>query len=33
MLAVMPALVPGIHAFLYCWKQDVDGRDKADHDA
>jgi 2-oxoglutarate ferredoxin oxidoreductase subunit beta len=28
--AVMPALVAGIHAFLFV--QDVDGRDKPGHD-
>jgi hypothetical protein len=31
-LIVMPGLVPGIHAF-YAARQDVDGRDKPDHDA
>jgi hypothetical protein len=30
--AVMPGLVPGIHAFLFRFKQDVDGRDKPGHD-
>ncbi len=30
--AVMPGLVPGIHAFLSFNKQDVDGRDKPGHD-
>jgi hypothetical protein len=29
---VMPGLVPGIHVFEYCGKQDVDGRDKPGHD-
>jgi hypothetical protein len=29
---VMPALVAGIHVFLVCRKQDVDGRDKPGHD-
>jgi hypothetical protein len=29
-VAVMPGLVPGIHAF--CHEQDVDGRDKPGHD-
>jgi hypothetical protein len=28
----MPGLVPGIHVFLSCNKQDVDGRDKPGHD-
>ena len=28
----MPGLVPGIHVFEYCGKQDVDGRDKPGHD-
>src|SRR3989442_7464775 len=28
----MPALVAGIHDFLSCGKQDVDGRHKAGHD-
>ena len=28
----MPALVAGIHVFLECSKQDVDGRHKAGHD-
>jgi hypothetical protein len=28
----MPALVAGIHVFLQCCKQDVDGRDKPGHD-
>jgi len=28
----MPALVAGIHVFLECRKQDVDGRDKSGHD-
>jgi hypothetical protein len=28
----MPGLVPGIHAFLFVAKQDVDGRDKPGHD-
>jgi hypothetical protein len=28
---VMPALVAGIHVFLFC-VQDVDGRDKPGHD-
>jgi hypothetical protein len=28
----MPALVAGIHVFLGCRKQDVDGRHKAGHD-
>jgi 2-oxoglutarate ferredoxin oxidoreductase subunit beta len=27
----MPGLVPGIHAFFF-YGQDVDGRDKPDHD-
>ena len=27
------AYVPGIHVFLLCIKQDVDGRDKPGHDA
>jgi hypothetical protein len=26
------AYVPGIHVFLECRKQDVDGRDKPGHD-
>ena len=30
--AVMPGLVPGIHVFLSCAKQDVDGRTKSGHD-
>jgi hydroxymethylglutaryl-CoA lyase len=29
---VMPGLVPGIHVFLRCRKQNVDGRDKPGHD-
>jgi hydroxymethylglutaryl-CoA lyase len=29
---VMPGLVPGIHVFLRCIKQGVDGRDKPGHD-
>ena len=29
---VMPGLVPGIHVFLRCVDQDVDGRDKPGHD-
>jgi hypothetical protein len=28
----MPALVAGIHVFLYALIQDVDGRDKPGHD-
>jgi hypothetical protein len=28
----MPGLVPGIHVFCVCGKQDVDGRDKPGHD-
>jgi len=28
----MPALVAGIHVFLHCLKEDVDGRDKPGHD-
>jgi len=28
----MPGLVPGIHVFLECRKQDVDGRTKSGHD-
>ena len=30
--AVMPGLVPGIHAFLSTNHKDVDGRDKPGHD-
>jgi hypothetical protein len=30
--AVMPGLVPGIHAFGAARKEDVDGRDKPGHD-
>ncbi len=30
--AVMPGLVPGIHALLLCGTQDVDGRVKPGHD-
>jgi hypothetical protein len=29
---VMPGLVPGIHVFQQCSKQDVDGRVKPGHD-
>jgi hypothetical protein len=29
----MPALVAGIHLFLYSKIKDVDGRDKSGHDA
>jgi hypothetical protein len=29
----MPGLVPGIHVFLVCGSQDMDGRDKPGHDA
>jgi hypothetical protein len=29
----MPALVAGIHVFLYSSIKDVDGRDKPGHDA
>ena len=32
-VAVMPALVAGIHALLWLKKKDVDGRDKPGHDA
>jgi hypothetical protein len=32
LLAVMPALVAGIHVFAPLNKQDVDGRDKPGHD-
>ena len=31
-LTVMPALVAGIHVFLFVPKQVVDGRDKPGHD-
>jgi hypothetical protein len=30
--SVMPRLVPGIHVFKACGKEDVDGRDKPGHD-
>ncbi len=30
--SVMPGLVPGIHVFLDCCNEDVDGRDKPGHD-
>jgi hypothetical protein len=30
--AVMPGFMPGIHVFLSCSKQDVDGRIKSGHD-
>jgi hypothetical protein len=30
--AVMPGLVPGIHVFAACRKEDVDGRVKPGHD-
>jgi hypothetical protein len=29
---VMPGLVPGIHVFFSCKRQDVDGRNKSGHD-
>jgi hypothetical protein len=32
MLSVMPALVAGIHVFLFYSAKDVDGRDKPGHD-
>ena len=31
--AVMPGLVPGVHAFPALWLQDVDGRNLCRHDA
>jgi hypothetical protein len=30
--SVMPGLVPGIHALLFCETKGVDGRDKPGHD-
>ncbi len=28
----MPGFMPGIHVFVLCCEQDVDGRDKVGHD-
>jgi hypothetical protein len=30
--SVTPGLVPGVHAFSFATKEDVDGRDKPGHD-